>query len=530
VEYLRQLVAGVRDAWQRLALSARVNILLASAFTVVVIIALVVMGGRPQYVTLYDGLSAQDSAAVQEIISAEGVSSQLQRGGKTILVPRKHLGTLRVAIGSQGLPKSYGTSPGFELFDEQGLAPNQFLQDINKQRAVQGKLEKTLDTFDFVNRSYVQITEAEDEFFLDQQKPSKASVMLDVSRALTQDEVRAILAHVSAFGGAYLDQDNITLTTTKGREALHLPPRDGFDSIANSREDFRRNLELERQRRAEAALARMGVKSVVVVTLDIDFSSSKETEETIMKGAPIAQLTRTQTSTSKESLPEGPTGVNANLPTEPGATGGTETEETTEEEIINSENSRKLVERTIEPGDVKRASVAATVEGVYTDVLDGEGNPTGEKQYQEPTSDDITQYKSMIASAVGFGVTPETVEVFDRPWEPGRLTAASAVPLPTAGFQGLMVQYGIDLGYLVPLGFKLLLVVAGFLLIRRMFIRSFATMAPEDEEEAARTQLPTASPEELRRQEIASEVDRITVEQPEAVASLLRSWLAEGEE
>jgi flagellar biosynthesis/type III secretory pathway M-ring protein FliF/YscJ len=34
----------------------------------------------------------------------------------------------------------------------------------------------------------------------------------------------------------------------------------------------------------------------------------------------------------------------------------------------------------------------------------------------------------------------------------------------------------------------------------------------------------------MRRREMAEEVERVSTEQPEQVASLLRAWLAEGEE
>ena len=52
LEYIRQFLNGIQRTWQRLSLSARVNIALSLAATIAVIAVLVVYGSRPQYVGL----------------------------------------------------------------------------------------------------------------------------------------------------------------------------------------------------------------------------------------------------------------------------------------------------------------------------------------------------------------------------------------------------------------------------------------------------------------------------------------------
>ena len=59
----------------------------------------------------------------------------------------------------------------------------------------------------------------------------------------------------------------------------------------------------------------------------------------------------------------------------------------------------------------------------------------------------------------------------------------------------------------------------------RFFMRRAMVMPAAEEEELV--ELPEVSASELRRQEIASEVERLSAEEPEMVAALLRTWIAE---
>ncbi|MBN2310059.1 MAG: flagellar M-ring protein FliF [Candidatus Hydrogenedentes bacterium] len=521
MEFLRQILAGIGQAWGRLSLSARVNLVLASLATVAVIAVLVAFGSRPQYVTLFDGLSPSDVTEIRTLLAERDVPYELRDGGQTVLVPLQHRSDLRVEILNKGLPKSQGSLPGFDIFDQPSLMTTQFQQDVNYQRAIQGTLQQMLSEFTFVNRAFVFIREAKDELFISEQKPSEAAVTLDVSRPLTRIEIKAILGIVSSFGGASLNPENITLTTTDGKP-LHLPAQDEFEMVANTKQEHHLNWEREREKSAEEALAKFGVRSVVQVALNIDFSSIKEVTERVDKGAPVSTMTTTRTMTTRESLPEGPAGALVNLP-EGAAVQGTETEETEEETIENLDTSHTMIEKVVGPGTVEAATVAAIVEGRYEPEVDADGNPTGQRAYVARTDEEIDTYRALLASAVGFGVKPEDVAVYDQPFDLEGLAVAAVGAGEAAGPQmgEMVLKYGRR-----PL--QVLLVLAGFLVARALLLRSL--VSPEAGPEEVGIELPAASPEEMRRREIANEVERLSQEEPDTVASLLRSWLSESEE
>ena len=528
MEFLRQLLTGIGQAWQRLSPSARVNIVVATLATLTLIGALVVMASRPQYVRLYSRLDLDDSAAIQTYLREDGTSFKVQGNGQTILVPVEDRSRLRVGLMEQGIPRKQGIAPGFELFQEQELMTNRWLQDVKYMRAIQGELQRQLNEFEFVNKSFVFIREAEEELFVAKQKPSQAAVTLDVTRPLTKSEIKTILGIISSFGGANLNPGNITLTTTGGTP-LHVPPTSEFASIANSKLEYIAELEELREQRAEHGLKELGVRALVKVSAVVDFTRKKVTSSVTEAGTEISEYEQITTSTSREALPEGAPGAMANLPVSQVRGGGVQTSEEVEETITNYQPSVTDTETITEPGEVKQYIVSAIIEGEYkpaTDesgnvTVDADGNPVTE--YIGLSDDRIKVYEDYLRAAVGEGQTPTEITVNDHPFEIERLAAARVAveEIETAKTREMVLQYGGDAA-------KLLLVVFCFLLVRRFFQRAVTVSVKEEEEAAAK--IPHATLEDMRRQEVAQEVEHMAMDEPETVAALLRSWMAEDED
>lgn len=517
-EFLRQFLTGVQRTWQRLSLSARVNIALSLAATVAVILVLVLYGSRPQFVALYSGLDREDSSAIIQYLEDNDIPYQARDAGATVMVRTRDLSDVRVALRNQGLPKSYGAGVGFEIFDQSSVMTSRSEQEIKYWRAVQGELQRMLNEFSFVRRSLVYIHREEESLFADEQRPAEAAVTLDVVRPLSRDEIEAVLGVVSSFGGANLSPDNITLATTDG-QTLNLPSEDEFTEISNRRLDFLSEYERQRELKAETALQKLGVKSFVRVSLDIETSTVEESSTKAEKGTPVSELiTRTET-TSRETLPEGPAGTLANIPE--GTPGALETTESQREEIFNYEPTITKTTTVTPPGSVVKARAVAVVSGTYEPVADAEGNETGELEYVPRTDEQLEAYRTVVATAVGPELTPEEVSVFDHPFEMEQAAAIETLEaFEGAQIQENMVKWGGTL-------FKVLLVLVGFFIFRRFLMR--VLVFPEDEREVLPPEHePTLR--EMRRREMAEEVERVSTEQPEQVASLLRAWLAESEE
>jgi flagellar biosynthesis/type III secretory pathway M-ring protein FliF/YscJ len=73
---------------------------------------------------------------------------------------------------------------------------------------------------------------------------------------------------------------------------------------------------------------------------------------------------------------------------------------------------------------------------------------------------------------------------------------------------------------------RVALVLLAFLVIRTL-MRRLVVLPPAEDEEVV--EIPEASPAERRRQEIAAEVERLSQQEPETVAALLRTWMSQEE-
>ncbi len=516
-ESLRQLMSGMQRTWERLSLSARVNIALSLAATLVVLAVLVVYGSRPQYVVLYSGLDRDDSAAIIQYLEDNNIPYRTREAGAVVLVRTRDLSDVRVALRHQDLPRAYGVGVGFEIFDEPSVMISQAEQDIRFWRAVQGHLQRMLNEFSFVRRSLVYIHREQESLFAVDQRPNKAAVTLDVTRPLTKAEIAAVLGVVSSFGGVNLSTDNITLATTDGK-SLHLPAEDEFTAISNRRLDFLNEYERQRELKAESALARLGVRGFVRVSLDIDSTTVEETSNIAQRGTAVSEMVSRTESTSVETLPEGPPGTLANIPE--GTPGALETTESQREELFNYEPSVTRTVRVTPPGSVLQTRAVVVVSGTYEPVLDADGNETGEVEYVPRTDDQLEAYRTVVATAVGPELTPEEVSVFDHPFEIEPITAIETFEaFEWARIQENMLQW-------VGTALRALLVVVGFIMFRRFLLR--VLVVSEEGEVLPPEHEPTMR--EMRGREMAEEVERVSTEQPEQVASLLRAWLAESEE
>lgn len=492
---------------------------IAALFTVTLIGILVYYTSRPQYVELFTNLSPEDMVAVQGSLDDAGVPFHTDSSGRNILVPSQYRSDMRVKINAAGLVKSQGSIAGFEIFNSPNLMENKFAQDVKYQRALMGELQNQLNQYSFVNRSYVMIREAKEQLFASEQKPTEATVTLDVSQPLSEEQVKAVLGTITTFGGANLTRDHVNLVTVDGK-TLNAPSEDDFDSIANSKLEYARKYRKELEKSAEDALLEFGVRSVVRVALDIDNSRTTETSEEVKAGTPISSLSSTSTTTSTQGAPEGPAGARANLPDDAPAPGSEQNSTTTEQTLDNFMPSKKTITRETTPGSATTTHVTAIVQGRYNDEVGADGKPTGQKVYTERTKKELDTYKVLVASACG--VDENLVEVRDHPFELDKLTAATSA-FEAVQTASLMANWQDTLSMILKLG----AVAVAFLMVRRMLLRAAIPIEPE--EEIARFEVPTAGPEELRKREIAGEVERVSQEQPEAVAALLRTWLSERE-
>jgi flagellar M-ring protein FliF len=385
-----------------------------------VLVALMLRVGETPTALLYSNLDLREAAEVTAALDQAGIKYEARGDGSTILVNRDDVGTARLMLAEQGLVTS--GSVGYELFDAQSaLGQTEFQQNMNRKRAIEGEIARTLMSMRGVNSARVLIALPERQLFQAEAAPVTASVSVDTGgREMTSEEVQAIQQLVStAVTG--LRPDRVTIVDGNNRLLAAGGEGEGFTAAAASE----RRTEIETRLQATLLNLVEGVvgpgAARVQVTADIDESRQTVQAQEFDPDGQVVRSTSSQQSNSSDSQGTngGVVGVEEQLPEgeqdAAAAQGPTSSSDETGE-TTNYEISNTVTTTVREPGTIQRLSVAVAVDGVVTPAAGGEGEPT----YAPRSEEDMQRIQQLVRSAMGFnesrGDQVEVVNVrFARP-------------------------------------------------------------------------------------------------------------------
>jgi flagellar M-ring protein FliF len=191
-------MAGFQDATEQAKqfwasrTGSQKGLLLAGAGATVLLIGMFAKFiGTPDFKPLYTGLEPADAQTLTAQLDAQGIAHEASADGKTISVPADKLDAARLQTASQGAPHSGRL--GFELFDKMSWGQTEFDEKVTYQRAMEGELEKTIQTLGDVESARVHLVMPTDSVFADSAHGAKASVTLKLRHGgLSKDAVIAI--------------------------------------------------------------------------------------------------------------------------------------------------------------------------------------------------------------------------------------------------------------------------------------------------------------------------------------------------
>lgn len=364
------------------------------------------MGGTPMTPLLH-GLSEDDSLKIQISLDQQGVEYKSLNGGATIMVEEGQANRLRVQFAGEGI--GTGSIVGYEIFDKsETLGSTSFVQNINRVRALEGELTRTISSINSIDRARVHLSIAKRELFQRDKETAKATVVIR-SRGGAPDSntVRAI-QHIVANSVAGLSPSNVTIADETGGLLASGNNENGRGAGGSSsiEEKILSTEERTRQKVYEilSGVIPMG-KARVQVQADIERNTVTENSQTYDPDRQVVQVS-TNTETTKENInSEGsdkPVSVANSLPggglgEEPVETGPQKTDKqknvTEEISYLNSVTNRKTI---IQPGEIKRLSIAVIVDGNYAQ------DANGELTYARRTDEELEQLTRLIEGAVGY--------------------------------------------------------------------------------------------------------------------------------
>lgn len=415
------------------ALSLRQKILLGGSAVLVAAVlgGFVLFTQKADYKPLFSGLAPADSQEVAERLAIKNIPYEISTDGSTISIPEDRLDKTRLEFATEGMPQT--GRMGFEIFDKPNWAGSDFSEQVNYQRALEGELERTIQTLGNVESVRVHLVLPHDSLFSDSERAAKASVVLKVrGGGLSDDEVNAV-THLVAGAVDNLSPENVTLIGADGRTPLVAR---GHDAISGQSAPVE----------YEAAMAEKLVSTLtpivgadhvkVSVTADYDMSSGDTTQEIYDPSNPVLASSQVQEESFGGAPPAGIPGTPSNVPAAPvnsttkpaagaktGATpaagpAGKAPPSTAQSNplnpivSINSESDgqrsetrqydvSKTMRHTVDPpGRIQKIAAAVLVDDAVEEKKDAKGNVTEVRRKRTP--EEMQQIVDLSKASMGF--------------------------------------------------------------------------------------------------------------------------------
>jgi len=369
----------------------------AGVAVLALLIFLALRAAEPPMALLYGDLEGRDAASVVAALERQRVPHRIAGGGSQILVPEADVPRLRLALAREGLPS--GGSAGYEIFDRgESLTTTPFQQDINRLRALEGELGRSIRGLAGVRAARVHLVLPRREPFSRERGEAQASVVLTMQGAqrLDREGVQAVL-HLVSTAVPGLRPQNVSIVDSRGELLARGGQALSGPAAAQGAEELRRAQELRLARAVEDLLERsLGPGRVrAEATVELDFDRVQTVEERFDPDNQVPRSTQSTNETSRNAEP-GNVSVANQLPGAEAAGGGARNEQSRQEETTNFEIGRVTRNTTREQPAIRRISVAVLVDGAWEPV------PGAAPRWRERTADEMARITSLARSAVGF--------------------------------------------------------------------------------------------------------------------------------
>jgi flagellar M-ring protein FliF len=453
---LSNLVDLIRNA----GMTRITAVVAGTALMMGLLIFLIFSGAKPNMALLYNDLTPDNATRIVEQLTSRQIDYTLSNDQTRISVPRDQVAQLRLEFAEQGLSGHVG----YDLFDrDESLGQSSFTQEINRLRALEGELSRTIASISNVRGARVHIVLPRRELFTRDTQDATASVILKMRGAnrLDRGQVAAILQLV-ATAVPQLNPQRITIVDDRGT-LLHGggDVEDGMGPEAFT--DMRSGFESSLSGKVTEMLERViGIGKVrVEVTAEMDFTQEVQNIHSFDPEQQVVVSSREieDVSQSQDAAEENVT-IGNNLPDAggfPGQAGSSESESRTDT-ITNFQTGNTRTERIVPAGRVERLSVAVIVDGVRLD--DG--------TYQERIDEEMEKLRSLAEAAIGFdpargdNLTIEQMRFEDVP---------VFAPLDSEELFGIPLERFVSWGQTAIIGVVVLLIA--LLIVRPLITRLF---------------------------------------------------------
>jgi flagellar M-ring protein FliF len=529
---LNQVQKQVTDFIKGLTGKQRLLLVGAAVLTIAVLAAFAHLISTPDYVPLMTGMEPADAQALGAKLAAKNIAYQLSADGKGVNVPSDKLDSSRMEVASDGMPHSGRL--GFELFDKLNWGQTEFDEKVNFQRALEGELERSIQTLRDVESVRVHLVMSTDSVFLDRERAAKASVVLKLRSGRLSEETQQGIARLVSGAVDKLSPENVTVIDADTNRPLGTPRHGGYAGDESMEQEYTAKL----LQTLEPVVGPQHVRASVNV--EYDPSSTEESRETYDPESAVAVATQKSEEQVGGALAGGVPGTSSNVP---GGNGGAKTvvEGGDGTQLSKSESNtfavNKVVRHTVEPaGRIRRISAALLVDDAI-DVTKENGKRSEFRRKRTP--DELKQIADLAKAAIGVDETRgDSLTVQNLSFEQTPVDTPAKPPI-TERVRTTLNDWSSIVRYAALI--LLFLLVYALLLrpLKKQLLTTFkelpgrisaqkAQAAGAAAAELAAGQEAAMSPEQQRATALKKQLVEKVKTEPAATGKLIQAWLHEG--
>ena len=513
----------VKLFWTGLSSQQRIYLGLGIAITLAAAVFFTTMIATPDYKVLMTGLEPADAQTISTQLAAKKIPYLVSPDGTSISVPADQVDGARLEVSSHDSPHSGRI--GFEIFDKVSWGQTEFDEKVNYQRALEGELERTIQTMSNVKTARVHLVMATDSVFTDRERGAKASVTLRLRRGTLSREELSAISRLVAGAVDELKPTDVTIVDADSNQSLGPGNTIGHEGDT---------AEQELTRRLIATLAPVVGADRIHATVNVEYEtgSSEESQE---KYDPAVSAPLNMQHSEENIGPGvgvgGVPGTSSNVPSTKPGVGTTITKESGQSSKTDSATYgvNRTTRHIIEPaGSIRRLTAAVLVDD-SVERKQEKGKWIEIRHKREPQ--DLKLIAELAQAAIGFDTARgDVVSVqnlsFDRP------EVAEVPPLAFADrAQKRLNEFSTVVRYAVLL---ILFLLVYLLMIRPIQKRAFA--APKALPQAAHVPVVEHQTDALpdnssilaqRSLLLKQQLVEFVKAEPENSTTAVRAWLQE---
>ena len=565
---LTEFLNRLQELWSGWSAARRI-ILIGVVFIVIgAFVLLSVLSSQPAQAVIFNAAVSDEQLAdrISTALDAENIPHQIGADGRFYTDDESTARRARTLLVREDLlpgqldPWSFFTNmPRWTV--------TEYDQDVNIRIALTTNLEQHISALADVDSAQVTLVMPDNELFIEDQKPATASVIIQPKPgsdiAENRRKVEGIVKLIQ-FAVEGLQPENITIADIRGNVLNDFEGMEDFDSLDLAARMLRQKRDLEVEYTANILRSLHNVftpSRVDIVNFDIDLEFVKKAIETVEHfpvtmrednpDTPYSELEVVPSITrSRESVRENFEGTGFNPEGPPGQEGQTPPAYRDLTNLVgvwdadrNTENFEVNVKNTTEeksPYEIQRISLGMVIDGTWAITFDEEGEvlvgPDGlrQREYTPVPEDILRQARQVVQGAVGFsGARGDIVTVENIPFDrTEQFRLEDAEWLRRRHIQRIILWSIIGVAGIIFLFAAARLITSQIERRRREREEELARQHQAMREAALRSAEEEGldvemSVQERTRIEMQENAKNMARENPEDVAQLLRTWLAE---